>query len=56
MVRAQQTAAARVRLFNDLSAKPDVCNPMTAGSPCREPSGEPTEAGADRLRATVSDS
>ena len=30
---AQETAAARVRLFNDLSAKPDICNPMTAGSP-----------------------
>jgi hypothetical protein len=23
----------RGRLFNDLSAKPDICNPMTAGSP-----------------------
>jgi hypothetical protein len=33
MVRAQETAAAWVRLFNDLSAKPDICNPMTAGSP-----------------------
>ena len=33
MVRAQETAAARVRLFNDLSAKPDIGNPMTAGSP-----------------------
>jgi hypothetical protein len=30
---AQETAATRVRLFNDLSAKPDICNPMTAGSP-----------------------
>ena len=30
---APETAAARVRLFNDLSAKPDICNPMTAGSP-----------------------
>jgi hypothetical protein len=30
---AQETAAVRVRLFNDLSAKPDICNPMTAGSP-----------------------
>jgi hypothetical protein len=29
----QETAATRVRLFNDLSAKPDICNPMTAGSP-----------------------
>ena len=29
---AQETAAARVRLFNDLSAKPDIYNPMTAGS------------------------
>jgi hypothetical protein len=33
MVRAQETAAAWVRLFNDLSAKSDMCNPMTAGSP-----------------------
>ena len=56
MVRAQETAAARVRLFNDLSAKPDICNPMTAGSRCREPNGEPTQAGGDRRRATVSDS
>jgi len=30
---AQETAATRVRLFNDLSAKPDICSPMTAGSP-----------------------
>ena len=35
MVRAQETAAAWVRLFNDLSAKPDICNPMTAGSPLK---------------------
>ena len=33
MDRAQETAAARVRLFNDLSAKPEICNPMKAGSP-----------------------
>jgi len=35
MVRAQETAAVRVRLFNDLSAKPGIGNPMTAGSPLR---------------------
>ena len=44
------------RLFEDLSAKPDICNPLTAGSPdCREPNGEPTQAGGNRRRTTPSD-
>lgn len=35
MVRAQQTAAAWVRLFNDLSAKPDICNPNDGRIPLK---------------------
>ena len=46
----------RRRLFDDLSAKPDMCNPLTAGSPDRgEPNGEPTQAGGGRRRTTPSD-
>ena len=35
-------------------SKPDICNPLTAGSPdCREPNGEPTQAGGDRRRGDL---
>jgi hypothetical protein len=33
VVRHRRQLLRGVRLFNDLSAKPDICNPMTAGSP-----------------------
>jgi len=56
MVRARESRRED-QLFDDLSAKPDICNLMTAGSTgYREPKGEPTQAGDDRRRATMSDS
>jgi hypothetical protein len=44
------------RLLDDLTAKPDICNRLTARSPdAGSQKGEPTQAGGDRRRTTPSD-
>lgn len=48
MVRAQETAAAWVRLFNDLSAKPDICNPNDGRIPA-----EGSQMGSQRRQAVT---
>jgi len=55
MVRVRESRKSR--LLDDLSAQPHVCNPDDGRiTGCREPNGEPTQADADRRRATTNDS